>query len=110
MTITTNARPPITLQKVRVAFVNEVSGEGDHTRPLAVMIDVPWMPTNSDTLVCCYSMWDQHSCCCIRYARALGDSTEEQRANILKHLERIYGDQLIEVVPIATTATWEIKL
>lgn len=110
MTITTSARPPITAPKVRMAFVNEVSGEGDHTRPLAVMIDVPWMPTNSDTHVCCYSMWGQHSSCCINYARNLGDCTEEQRADLLKHLTCIYGDQLIEVAPIATTATWEIKL
>lgn len=110
MTITTNVRPPITIPKVRMAFVQETWGKSDITRVLAVMIDVPWSPTNSKEDVCCYGLMGQRSSCSIKYARTLTDCTDIERAYLLKHLTRIYGDQLIEVVPITTTATWEIKL
>lgn len=104
------SHPRFTVAKIRMAFVNEVSGEGDRSRPLAVMIDIPWTPTNSDTMVCCYSSWDQHSSCCIKYARTLKDCTEAERTDLLKEVRSIYGEHLIEVVDVVTTATWEVKL
>lgn len=109
MTTTTEGRPPITLAKIRMAFVQETSGRSGDTIPrvLAVMIDVPWSPDTSKEDVCCYALMGQHGSCSIKYARALADCANIERAYLLKHLTRIYGDQLIEVVPIATITTWE---
>lgn len=102
------SKGPITAPKIRMAFVNEARTDG-HRSALAVMIDVPWRPNSSETDVCCYSMRDMHSSCCIKYARLLTNCTGKEQEQLLNHLKTIYNDQEIEVVDIATTATWETK-
>jgi hypothetical protein len=98
-------RPPITLDRIRMAFVMEKIGKFE--RPLAIMIDVPWNPCTSKTDVATYGIMDQHSSCDIEYARTLRDATQRERAQLEALLKAIYEVASIEVVPVATTATWE---
>lgn len=101
---------PITLPKLRVAFLQETNKGASTTNSVAVFIDVPWRKrgrwlNDKDDEVACYSFEEQHTVGSMAYFRTLPPAQYE---TMKKHLQEVVypGHEIIEV-PIDTKATWE---
>ena len=101
---------PITLPKLRVAFLQETNKGMQTTNSVAVFIDVPWRKrgrwlNEKEDEVACYSFEEQHTAGSMAYFRTLPPAQTKVLKNQLKLV--VYpGHEIIEV-PIDTKATWE---